>query len=358
MTALLDKVILFVFCTTIYLANTDSMYAVVFIIASVILAAVSAFQDDPRFDLAVFSCAFLVSLFFPAMLYFLPIFSYDLFRGRFRFVVLLSLIPLFVNFSSGTVLAFIIVSLLIVLSYVLMIRTDAAEKIRADYNHLRDEVTEKQFLLETKNRELLEKQDYDIHLATLKERNRIAAELHDNIGHVLTSSLLQTGALLATSTDERTKTGLQTLRDSLSKGMDEVRSSIHNLHDDSISLYDDAKTQIDRFVFCEIKFRYNIESTPSIKIRNAFLSVLKEGLANIARHSNATLVTVMLIEHPALYQLIIRDNGTTAKEFIEPKEGGMGLPSIRTRIESLGGNVAFKSHDGFEIFASVPKEEE
>ena len=140
--------------------------------------------------------------------------------------------------------------------------------------------------------------------------------------------------------------------------MDEVRSSIHDLHDDSISLYDEAKLQIDHFVFCEIQFRYTMESTPTKKIRYAFLSILKEGLANIARHSNATSVTVLMIEHPALYQLVIRDNGTSGKDFVESKEDGMGLPGIRTRIESLGGNVAFKSQNGFEIFASVPKEEE
>ncbi len=358
MTAQFDKVILFVFCTSIYLANADSAYAVVFVILSVILGALSMIWDDARFYLAIFCSAIVLSFFFPAMLYFLPILTYDVFRGRYRLLVSLTLIPLTVHFSSGITFAFIIIALLVVLSYVLMIRTDTALRIHRDYNRLRDEVTEKQFLLEKSNRELLEKQDYDIHLATLKERNRIAAELHDNIGHVLTSSLLQTGALLATSTDEKTKAGLLTLRDSLSKGMDEVRFSIHDLHDDSISLYDEAKAQIDHFVFCEIKFRYNIESTPSIKIRNAFLSVLKEGLANIARHSDATFVTVLMIEHPALYQLVIRDNGTTAKDFIEPKEGGMGLPSIRRRIESLGGYVLFKSSDGFEVFVSVPKEEE
>ena len=207
MTALLDKVILLVFCVTIYLSSADSPYAVVFIIFSIILSAISTILDDDRLYLLAFGTAFLLSFFFPEMLYFLPILTYDLLRGRYRLTVFLSFIPLIVHFANGRTFNSVMIALLIVLSYVLMIRTGTAERIHTEYNRLRDEVTEKQFLLEKSNRELLERQDYDIHLATLKERNRIASELHDNIGHVLTSSLLQTGALLATNTDEKTKQG-------------------------------------------------------------------------------------------------------------------------------------------------------
>jgi signal transduction histidine kinase len=43
----------------------------------------------------------------------------------------------------------------------------------------------------------MEKQDYEIYLATLRERNRIAREIHDNVGHMLSRSILQIGALKA-----------------------------------------------------------------------------------------------------------------------------------------------------------------
>ena len=45
-------------------------------------------------------------------------------------------------------------------------------------------------------------QDYEIYLATLKERNRIAREIHDNVGHMLTRSILQLGALSVINKDE------------------------------------------------------------------------------------------------------------------------------------------------------------
>ena len=358
MTALLDKAILFVFCLTFFLVNTAEPFAVLFVIASLLGTAVLTLWDNDKGYLCGLGLCMIGSIFFPPLVFFLPIFSYDVSNGRFLYVNLLCLFPIALSASQITIMPAVIIALLVLLSIILRIRTRDAERMKSEYHRLRDEVTEKQYLLEKSNRELLEKQDYEIHLATLKERNRIAVELHDNIGHVLTGSLLQTGALLATSKDESTKAGLTLLRDTLSDGMDEVRSSIHNLRDESFSLFDETKALTDRFAFCPLTFKYAVDSTPSVKIRYAFLSVLKESLANIARHSNATQVTVMIIEHPALYQLVVRDNGSLRKESSVAETEGMGLRNIRTRIESLHGNVVFREQNGFEVFVAVPKEEE
>ncbi len=53
-----------------------------------------------------------------------------------------------------------------------------------------DSSEERTLLLSQKNKALQEKQDYEIYNATLKERNRIAREIHDNVGHVLSRSIL------------------------------------------------------------------------------------------------------------------------------------------------------------------------
>jgi len=58
-------------------------------------------------------------------------------------------------------------------------------------------------LLRQKNRELIEKQDYEIRLATLNERGRIAREIHDHVGHLLSRSILQIGALMVTKGREQ-----------------------------------------------------------------------------------------------------------------------------------------------------------
>lgn len=57
-------------------------------------------------------------------------------------------------------------------------------------------------MLQEKNKNLMEKQDYEIYLATLRERNRIAREIHDNVGHMLSRSILQMGALITIHKEE------------------------------------------------------------------------------------------------------------------------------------------------------------
>ncbi len=357
MNLLIDKLILLAFCTTLYVSNEHGTYTVVLLISAVILATLSNIIDREYFTLGLFFTAVLASLFIPGALFFLPIFVYDIMRTRYQWFLLLVLIPLIApHESSGLDLYF--VALLILLSVMLKYRTSVSETRRHDNYLLRDALTEKQLQLENANRDLLEKQDYEVHLATLKERNRISSELHDSIGHVLTRSLLQTGALIAICRDEDLKKNLLALQESLSGGMDEVRTSIHDLHDDAFDLESEVRKQVGEFLFCPVSLRYQIDVQPDKKIRYALLSVMKEGLSNIARHSDATAAQLTFIEHPAFYQMILKDNGTKGKtgEVSVTESEGMGLPGIKKRVDGLGGHLAVHRNPGFEIFITVPKE--
>ena len=62
----------------------------------------------------------------------------------------------------------------------------------------------------------------DIHAATLKERNRIAREIHDHVGHMLSRSILQLGAILAINKDEKLDIPLRGLKDSLDTAMNNI----------------------------------------------------------------------------------------------------------------------------------------
>ncbi len=125
-------------------------------------------------------------------------------------------------------------------SYALASRRKALEYSQNLTKRLRDDTYEKTVLLVEKNRELLEKQEYEIRLATLNERSRIAREIHDHVGHLLSRSILQIGALMVTETDEKKKENLDHIRCPLSQAMDSMRTSLHGLHDESI----DLKTQV------------------------------------------------------------------------------------------------------------------
>src|SRR5690606_14610822 len=110
---------------------------------------------------------------------------------------------------------------------------------------------------------------------------------------------------------------------------------------------------VKQFSFCEINYEYGIDSNPGKKLKQTFIFIVKEALSNIMKHSNATYASVILREHPALYQLIIRDNGKV-KSY--STDDGLGLRNMIDRVRSLNGNINIMTENGFEIFISVPKE--
>ena len=91
------------------------------------------------------------------------------------------------------------------------------------------------------------------------------------------------------------------------------------------------------------------------------VAVVREALSNVAKHSDATRVDVSVIEYPALYQLIVQDNGSrdgarsTAVD-VPTAQAGIGLQTMEERVSSLGGRLRTGYRKGFRVFATVPKE--
>lgn len=75
-------------------------------------------------------------------------------------------------------------------------------------------------------------------------------------------------------------------------------------------------------------------------------------MSNVISHSNATKVFVALLEHPALYQLVIRDNGSNCSY---KSENGIGIKNITDRVAAANGNINISCDKGFKIFISIPK---
>ena len=221
-------------------------------------------------------------------------------------------------------------------AYILATRTTELERSQTEARQLRDSGYEMAALLRQQNRELVEKQDYEIRLATLSERGRIAREIHDHVGHLLSRSILQIGALMVTKADVEERQSLSTIRDTLSQAMDSIRASVYDLHEESIDLRTQVEALVREFTFCPIRLDYGLELEPGKDIAYCFIAIVKEGLNNIIRHSNATQVTLALLEHPALYQLVLQDNGSGLNG--EPGEG-LGLRSIADRVGALGGQL-------------------
>ena len=242
----------------------------------------------------------------------------------------------------------------IIITIIMYSRISGLESTLLKMTELRDKVTEQNLILAKRNHALVEAQDNEVRIATLKERNRIAREIHDNVGHMLTRSLLQAGALMIINKDESMKEPLSSLKDTLDSAMTSIRESVHDLHDDSVDLRKAIEDSIsladERFT---VKLDYDISEKISGKLKLCLAGIIKEGISNAVKHSCGDRIIILLREHPAFYQLMIEDNGKCG----EIRESGIGLQNMKDRAAAVNGNISFTpSENGFRIFMSVPKQ--
>ncbi|MGI5882890.1 MAG: sensor histidine kinase, partial [Dethiobacteria bacterium] len=242
---------------------------------------------------------------------------------------------------------------LIAVSFLLAHRTYAVEQAKEEARQLRDDSYEMSLLFKEKNRELIAKQNYELRLATLNERGRIAREIHDHVGHLLSRSILQVGAFMAINRSEEVRQNLSTIRATLTEAMNRIRTSVHDLHDETLDFRTRVEALVNGFTFCPLRLHYRLEIEPEQDIGYCFLAVIKEGLNNILRHSNATRVTLLLLEHPALYQLVLQDNGSPPARDKPGK--GLGLRSMDHRVSALEGKLVIEQAGGYRLFISIPK---
>ncbi len=347
-----DQAALFLCCLIFYLCTPEFGARVLPVVLAVAFTAFSIYFSRAEIQ-AAFAAGYIAwCLFLPGMTAFLPAVCYAVLATKYRYLCLTGLIPLISFCCHSSTAAIAGTVLLPILGLLLEHRSLEVETLKQKSNHLRDSGKELSTTLERQNRKLLEQQDTGIRLATLDERNRIARDIHDSVGHLLSSSILQVGALLAVYRDEKLRENLLALKDTLSSAMDAIRSSVHGLYGESIDLYAQVNQLVRNFTFCKLDLCYELESEPPTKLKYAFIAITKEALTNIVRHSDATAAKITFHEHPALYQLIISDNGHV-KNF-DP-DGGIGLKNIAQRVESFHGNLNLLTRNGFTVFISIPK---
>uniref|UniRef100_UPI0028EA0B71 histidine kinase n=1 Tax=Actinomyces oris TaxID=544580 RepID=UPI0028EA0B71 len=123
------------------------------------------------------------------------------------------------------------------LAALLALRTVQEEAARRSLHVVRDDLREKVLTLQDTNAQLLQAQDYELRAAALAERTRIAREIHDGVGHLLTRLLLQVKALQVVHREEPgVVADLTTLDGGLDEALDSMRRSVHALSDDGEEL--------------------------------------------------------------------------------------------------------------------------
>lgn len=326
---------------------------IMYIIPVLIAVAACAFMEyfrRKKFRLVVFFLCVALACFFPEIAVFLPLISYNTLSKSTFYMPLFILIPIIISPKPMHLFTAALAALVLALKLFADSYNDASGKLRLQ----RDDLYERTLSLRTSLEHLAEKQNYELHLAVLGERNRIAREIHDNVGHILSRSIIQIGAMQVTVSDEGEREQLKILEKSLSSGMDSIRKSVHDLYEDSVDLAAELNKLVGDFTFCKAKLSISCRSFPETSLCYAIAAIVKEALSNVMKHSDADSVMISLYEHPSFYQLTIKDNGNAGK----PKRGGIGIEGMRQRVLSFDGRFYINNENGFRIFASFPKGKE
>lgn len=258
----------------------------------------------------------------------------------------------------------LLTAILSVAATLLSLRTAQLEREQQRMRRTRDELQERALALEARNRDLADRQDYEVELATLAERARIAREIHDNVGHQLTRASLQTEALRVVHANEpRIAADFADVKRTVDEALQLVRTSVHSLNDNAV----DLSVQLGCIVEGarsdggpQVELEVLAEHAPA-NVANCFAAVLREALSNAMRHAHAKTITVRCMEHPSFYQLIVTDDGADATPASSSNVvEGMGLASMRERVEALGGTFTAglrAGAPGWRVFATVPKQQ-
>lgn len=373
MNRLFDKSIVLACCIAAALGLAVDARLVAAFCLGVIATSLAELAQGERASEAASYAYIIAAVFVPPFVPFAPLALYDIARRvrRERVWVALGIGVAFVfalvaDLRGGvlTTRTLLLTAILSIAATLLSLRTAQLEREQKRMRRTRDKLQERALALEARNRDLADRQDYEIELATLAERARIAREIHDNVGHQLTRASLQAEALRVVHADEPgVAVDFADVKRTVDEALQLVRASVHALNDNAV----DLSVQLERIVEGarsdggpQIELEVLAEHAPA-NVANCFAAVLREALSNTMRHACAQTVTVRCMEHPSFYQLIVTDDGvggtqTGGRGVAE----GMGLDSMRERVEALGGTFTAGPRagvGGWRVFATVPKQQ-
>ena len=203
-------------------------------------------------------------------------------------------------------------------------------------------------------------------LAVVEERNRLARDIHDGLGHYLTATTMQVQgarALLAT-TDAATQA--PTALDALSKAetllqeaLADVRRSVGALRTTPANQKPLPAAIGDLVAECrattDAEVQFDLRGAPrplSSPIELTLYRVTQEGLTNVRKHAQAGRVEVVLAYDPDKVNLTISDDGRGMGQ----TSNGYGLLGLRERVQLVGGQVTIQTapEQGFRLEVEIP----
>ncbi|MEC0229780.1 sensor histidine kinase [Paenibacillus alba] len=186
-------------------------------------------------------------------------------------------------------------------------------------------------------------------MAALKERTRIAEEVHDTVGHTLTTAIvaLEGAQLLFDRKPEESLRKIRIAREQLKQGLGNIRQVVKTLkakdgtvgdlglHEGIQKIMNDTEKQTG------VQFILQYEAvTPLISLQEyVMINFIKESITNALKHGKASAIEISVFEQQDTIHIKVKDNGSGSDSFLY----GFGLKSMEERIEAIGGQLHVQS---------------
>jgi signal transduction histidine kinase len=200
-----------------------------------------------------------------------------------------------------------------------------------------------------------------------RERARLAYAIHDGLTQVVTASVLELEWLArrATASPEEAAAALRAGAEELRRALEEIRGVLARLSPESPSgtsaLEDLVRDLRERWQLpAEWTVEGDLGAAPQ-ELLEVASAVIREAVANAAKHSGAGRVRVRVSAAPDLLEARVEDDGCGfAPEDVPVHDGHLGLAMMRRRVEEVGGELRVESSpaDGTRVVARLPRGKE
>jgi signal transduction histidine kinase len=213
--------------------------------------------------------------------------------------------------------------------------------------------------LQMANRKLEEYAQEQVRMTETRERNRLAREIHDTLGHSLTGIItgIEACIMLMDIAPEATKEQLRAIAEVARNGITDVRHSVNALRPDALetlSLESAIRKLVEESekstgVKIDLVFPENLQNLDQDE-EDVLYRIVQESITNAIRHGKATHIDVRMEHVDNDLRIRIADNGKGCDNI----QSGFGLHHMQERIDMLKGTLSYSGKDGFVIEAVVP----
>ena len=199
-------------------------------------------------------------------------------------------------------------------------------------------------------------------MSAVAERNRIAGEIHDTVGHSLTSAVIaiEAGEKLIDIDRQSAFSQLSIAKDQVRHGLSEIRNSVKTISAGSLAPFlpelSRLLQEIHRTTGLRITDIVELHSTLLPIQQNVLLRAVTECATNSLKHGHATEADLLIQEYRDTVQMTFSDNGSGTDTIVF----GFGLTTMSSRVESLGGSLRVSSMpgEGYTVSIRVPTGEQ